>query len=450
MRWASLKCALLVFSLCASFAVAQDSAGNTPFIAMGDSIGEGVQSGDANRATQPNSYLNLIARQMAVPFPLPLIHTTPISFVGGTILRGRIFDHVEGANLAVSGADTSSVINDRADNVINSETDLVLSPRTGSQLEIAEQAPSSLMVYWLGSNDVLGAILAFDHLDGTQMTSVPEFTANLDQSLMRLKAAGKAVVLGNLVRVTEIAFTLDRQQLARFAGSDFGLPEGSRTTIVAGLLLRLGLADASLLQNPDWVLDPAEIDTIQQRVDAFNTIIASRAAFYGFPVVDVASTFAQYAADPPVIAGIPATIDYNGGIFSLDGVHPSNTGHALLTNLFIQTMNSGLGMSIPQLTQAEMDTIGLNDPFLDLDGDGLVRGRPGKGILETLGPVLGISGDMEGVADQPPVPAGAGRKFLDEFQRFTGADLRGPAFDQAVRAMKVIFGFGPRRWATGQ
>ena len=44
-------------------------ADSPPLIGLGDSIGEGVQSADANSATQPNTYLALIAAQMGDPFP---------------------------------------------------------------------------------------------------------------------------------------------------------------------------------------------------------------------------------------------------------------------------------------------------------------------------------------------------------------------------------------------
>ena len=43
------------------------------YVALGDSLGEGVQSADASYRTQPFSYPNLIAAQMGVNFPLPLI-----------------------------------------------------------------------------------------------------------------------------------------------------------------------------------------------------------------------------------------------------------------------------------------------------------------------------------------------------------------------------------------
>ena len=37
---------------------------------------------------------------------------------------------------------------------------------------------------------------------------------------------------------------------------------------------------------------------------------------------------------------------YGGGLFSVDGIHPSNTGYAIIANLFIAAIDS-VGQSIP-------------------------------------------------------------------------------------------------------
>lgn len=418
-----------------------------PFIAMGDSIGEGVQSGDSNRFTQPNSYLALLAGRMGAPFTLPLIYTTPVSTVESTFLRGRIFPNAISPNLAVSGADTGSVLTDQSDGVTNEEVDLVLMPRLGAQIDVATGTPSKVMVYWLGNNDALSAILSFDQLDASQLTPVPVFYQNLDTALSRLKAAGKTrVVMANLISIPQIAFTFDNRQLAAFAGSDFGLAPGSRTSLIAAILLRIGLAPANLMQNPNWVLDAAELATIQQRIDDFNSIITERAAFYGYPVVDVGAAFTDIINNPPVIAGVPVTNQFNGGLFSLDGVHPSNTGHALVANAFIQTLNQGYGMLLPPFSQDELNAIGSNDPFLDLNGNGIVRGRPGKGLFETLAPSIGLSGDDEGPVFRAPAsgPA-AGAALLAEYNRLMGiAQPRGTQFEQGVRIFKQIVSWGPK------
>ena len=110
-------------------------------VGMGDSIGEGVQSDDANLFTQPFSFLNLIAVRMSAPFPIPLISTNPVASVSSVLGRSRIDPTLRTLNLAVSGADTESLLNDAATatdvSQIATETDLVLFPWLGSQMQVA-------------------------------------------------------------------------------------------------------------------------------------------------------------------------------------------------------------------------------------------------------------------------------------------------------------------------
>lgn len=412
-------------------------------IGMGDSIGEAVQSADANLLTQPNSYLNLIAAQIGTPFALPLIQSGPFGFVGVTTNRSRVDPTVLGDNLAVSGADASSILFDRADAVIDSETDLVLSPRTGSQIEIAESLNPPLIICWIGNNDVLGAIIAFNQLDASQMTPATQFAASYTQLIQRLAALDSKVVVANIPDVTHIAYLVNRDDLIRFLGNDFGLPEGSYTSVVAMLMIKIGLKDPSILQDPNWVLSPGEVQTIQARLQTFNAIIAARAADAGMPVVDVNTLLNTVSNNPPIIGGVALTTRYLGGMFSLDGVHPSNIGHAVLANAFIQRTDAFYHSSIPPLTGTQLVQIFYADPFVDFDGDLKVQGRPFAGLLETLGPTLGISGDLTPMAasTSPKIDKTLGRQFMREYLRLKGRDPE-TAWDEqdAVEAMREVFG----------
>jgi len=381
-------------------------AAEAPLTVLGDSIGEGVQSADASFRTQPSGYASLLARELGASLRLPLIVSGPLGVVGETRLRFRLLPFVRSANLAVSGADVGSVLRGRADarstDGVDSETDLVLFPRRGSQIEIAESMAAPLAVCWVGNNDVLGAALTFDRLDGSQMTPVQAFERDFAELTARLDAASAQVVLANVPDVTEIGFLLDREDLVRFLGADFGLPQGDLTSIVVMFLIRLGLDDGSLVRNPDFVLDAEEQARIRDRVRAFNRIIEAQAAAIGAPVVNVHGLFERAAADPPVVAGVEVTPRYLGGLFSLDGVHPSNFAHALLADAFIATMNAELGSDIALIARTELRRIFLTDPFVDKDGDGRVPGRPLAGLLETLGPVLGVSGDLDDTFQEGP------------------------------------------------
>ena len=129
--------------VCLGFISFSSAQAKTPImLGLGDSIGEGVQSADANLRTQPFNYLDLLAKQIGVCFHLPLIKSGPLGVVEDTTNRSRLLPFVAASNLSVSGADVNSLLNDKADALsvdeIDSETDLVLFPRIGSQVEIAE------------------------------------------------------------------------------------------------------------------------------------------------------------------------------------------------------------------------------------------------------------------------------------------------------------------------
>jgi len=144
-----------------------------------------------------------------------------------------------------------------------------------------------------------------------------------------------------------------------------------------------------------------------------------------------------------VVAGVPLLLRYNGGLLSLDGVHPSDIGHALIANAFIRTMNATWHMDIPPLSKTQLASIALTDPFVDRDGNLVVRGRPLRGLLETLGPKLGISGDRPW---QPGIRPELGRQFMRQYFAATGRNpARAWTQQDAIAAMRHTFGLDGRR-----
>ena len=108
-------------------------------------------------------------------------------------------------------------------------------------------------------------------------------------------------------------------------------------------------------QNPfpnAYVLDPGEITISNNAVASYNAIIAGLAQTFSFGLVDINTKFNQFrAADfttGTVINGIVfKTLYVTGGLFSLDGVHPTNQAHAIVANEFIKVINSKFGATIP-------------------------------------------------------------------------------------------------------
>jgi len=77
--------------------------------------------------------------------------------------------------------------------------------------------------------------------------------------------------------------------------------------------------------------------------------------------------FSRLAQRGIVVGGRRLTTQFLGGIFSLDGVHPSNTGAAATANFFIKTMNRQAAAGIPPISVRRVQR---NDPlvFRDLHG----------------------------------------------------------------------------------
>jgi hypothetical protein len=202
------------------------------------------------------------------------------------------------------------------------------------------------------------------------------------------------VVFGTIPDVTRIAFLVDRADLIRFLGSDFGLPADSRTSLEALVLVKLGLDKGTIFSDPNFVLDANELQTISAHVNALNDVILNVAAAHGMAIADIHAVFDFVASNPPVVAGVPLTTRFLGGAFSLGGVHPSNIAQAIIANIFIDQFNAHYNTNTPPIDNGTLFFLFLTDPFVDKDGDGRVTGRPGAGLLETLSALLGFSGDL--------------------------------------------------------
>jgi hypothetical protein len=420
---------------------------STVFVGLGDSIGEAVQSGDASYRTQPYSFLNLIALLMGVPFPQPYIQSGLLGQVGSMDGRSRIYPTVPGLNLAVSGADTFDLLFTRPDAAttaaIDSETDLVLYPRLASQIEIAESLHPQIVACWIGNNDALASVTAFDQLDGvSNLTPLAEFQANFQQIAARLAALNSKVVFGTIPDVTRIGYLINRSDLIRLTGQDYGLPDGVYTTIVTTFGLRLGLIDPIVLTQPNFILDQSEVANISLRISQFNDVIRATAAQHGMGVADTHAAFEILATNPPVLFGVPLRTRFLGGIFSLDGVHPSNVGQLLVARLFIETFNYHYGMTIQNVTTTMMGSFFFNDPFIDKDGDGRVKGRLGAGMLETVAPLIGWAGDNDDAVPTAPTALSSEQTALavETLERETGRNLRGATHEERLDAIGAAFG----------
>jgi hypothetical protein len=134
---------------------------------------------------------------------------------------------------------------------------------------------------------------------------------------------------------------------------------GSASTPPGGL--PVGVGYSATLANPlpsQYVLDATELAAIQARTTQLNNIIAKTARQYKVPVVDMNTFFNSVA-----LGGIAINATSNnaafvrGNLFSLDGVHPTSRGYAVIANEFIKVINANYNASIPQVNPNEYNAL---------------------------------------------------------------------------------------------
>ncbi|WP_452227339.1 G-D-S-L family lipolytic protein [Lacinutrix cladophorae] len=93
-----------------------------------------------------------------------------------------------------------------------------------------------------------------------------------------------------------------------------------------------------------WVLTPEEQDEIKIATDAFNATLQSAASSAGFAFVDANALMQQLDNGGYPEGGFNLTSSLvTGGAFSLDGVHPTARGYALLANQFMKAIDTTYG-----------------------------------------------------------------------------------------------------------
>ena len=98
------------------------------------------------------------------------------------------------------------------------------------------------------------------------------------------------------------------------------------------------------------VLIPTEIAEIKVATDAYNVSIKAAADAKGLAFVDTKAIMTQLSSGGIVANGFTVTSTYvTGGGFSLDGIHPSPRGYALIANAFSTAINEKYGSTLKKI-----------------------------------------------------------------------------------------------------
>jgi lysophospholipase L1-like esterase len=355
----------------------------TTFVAVGDSLAAGFSNNSLVESHQRVSVPALLAAAAAnTDFQLPLISEPGIpaelqlvSLVPAPVIRPKASG--TGApinlglnrpynNLAVPGATSVDALTRTADS--GGFHDVILRGR-GTQVQQAVSLRPTAVLLWIGNNDVLGAAIRGRAVAGVTLTPTDVFRTTYTQIVAALKNTGAFVVAANLPDVTTIPFVttirpfltdpntgqpvLVNGQRVALLGPTGPLPATAFVTLAASTLLAQGVGIPTAFGGtgtalPDEViLDPAEVAVIRDYVSANNQAIREICGAAQVPVLDIHALLGEVAGTGRYVAGVTLTAAFlSGGVFSYDGVHPTDLGYAVVANEWIRVINAN-GGSLP-------------------------------------------------------------------------------------------------------
>ena len=263
----------------------------------------------------------------------------------------------------------------------------------GTQFAQAKALHPTFITLWIGNNDVLGFATSGGANPSTP-TDATTFGFLYGQLADSLAATGANVVVANIPNVTAIPFfttvgpgfaqTLTANKVAGFYYQNHSyVPQVGTPAQLANLSMLLTLVSQSYLAdfgmpsgkfyrdnnlNPAMfgvdttkafgadplnpipnalILDADEISTANTATTNFNAAIQAAVDKYPdqFALVDINAIFNSIATNGGIsVNGIHFETTYvTGGLFSLDGVHPTAQGQAILANEFLKVINSKFG-----------------------------------------------------------------------------------------------------------
>ncbi len=161
-----------------------------------------------------------------------------------------------------------------------------------------------------------------------------------------------------------------------------GFPVGSYNYInPAAPGTGVGLPDAV-------VLSASEQDALNLAISQMNAAVDSVALRPWVVKVDLNGLLSRIATEGYTLGATHYTTAFvTGGLFSLDGVHPTDLGHALIANTMIDAVNTRFGATIPHVNPADVASTTSSAARPAIAGDDAVDAFVGLKI-EGLQPAL--------------------------------------------------------------
>nr|GFC67526.1 hypothetical protein [Tanacetum cinerariifolium] len=219
---------------------------------------------------------------------------------------------------------------------------------------------------WLGNNDVLSYATAGGADPSRTLTPVADFTTKYKQVLDVLTAGGAKGLVATIPNVTNVPLftTVKASAIKVLIRSNPALPNAA----AASFYIRTGTGAVREATDADYVLLTAQavIGTGATQANPLpigvgyspalanpnelNSVIRAEATARGLALFDANTYFQGVASAGYTYNAVSNSASFiTGNLFSLDGVHPTPRGYALVANEMIKAINAQYGSSIQQV-----------------------------------------------------------------------------------------------------
>ena len=175
-----------------------------------------------------------------------------------------------------------------------------------------------------------------------------------DETLTNLSAQITSVLTSNGVPATLASFIGATYGQARHATNEDLILLSTKSVIntdVTGVPAPFNKQGITYPLEDKYVLTKSEVREIQIATDAYNTSIRALAETYGLAFVDANAKMIELGRSSGIqYNGVTySTAFVTGGSFSLDGVHLTGRGYAVIANEFIKAINAKYKSTLPQV-----------------------------------------------------------------------------------------------------
>lgn len=285
---------------------------------------------------------------------------------------------------------------------------MATAPGSSSILGDAVSVEATFFSTWIGNNDVLSYCIAggegeVNGVGSDDMTPVSVFESTIKSILDSMESNGAEGLVANIPPITSIPFftTVPAQGLpitsqaqvdalnAGYAqyntgagmaglpgisfsiGANFFVIEDDSPTytnlggfrqITADELVLLTVPQDSIKcagwgsQKPipkEFILDAEEISNASNRIGDFNTILKSEADNRNLAFADMFTLMQTITKGISYDGATVSSAFVSGGGFSLDGIHLTGKGNAIVANAFIEAINTKYNATIPLINVNE-------------------------------------------------------------------------------------------------